>query len=85
MRLIDAVALLEFITSHNTNDTVANALIKIVNDQLTVDAVPVIRCKECRYMTLVDSRPFCRHYAGLIVNKEDSFCNLAVKKEEDDE
>lgn len=95
MRLIDADALtqdlakgfsgscggeatLEQIVS---DDTLADA-IKTVEEQPTVDATPVIRCKDCKYWD--------GHWAGLNVTmcrafdwkaKAEDFCSFAERKE----
>ena len=46
MRLIDADALME---CKFKNDIGYNAFCNLVKRQETVDAVPVVRCKECRH------------------------------------
>lgn len=78
MRLIDAVSLIEFIVSHNTNDAVAKALIRIVVDQMTVDATPVIRCSECMYY---DGRD-CDHSQGMVEPEADSFCSKGERRDD---
>ena len=49
MRLIDIedVALLKTVTDGGLS---AKALWRRINNQPTVDAVPVIRCKDCKHM-----------------------------------
>ena len=44
MRLIDANALWEQISNAKPNDVLA-----LIEDAPTVDAVPVVRCKDCTY------------------------------------
>ena len=45
-RLIDADALIKYL---NDNRITSNS--DAINEQLTADAVPVVRCKDCKYRT----------------------------------
>ena len=53
MRLIDADALKEYIDAQKGRPfigcTIGEALKIMTDEQPTIDAVPVIRCKECKY------------------------------------
>lgn len=48
-RLIDADALIE---NRFKNDISYNAFVNLVKRQTTVDAVPVVRCKDCKHYEL---------------------------------
>lgn len=75
MRLIDADA-----TKRRVADTYFDALIPCVNraldDSPTVDAVPVIRCRDCRKFKTYDCR--------MVASGYDDFCSYGKRKEGDD-
>ena len=76
MRLIDAELLMEkFISLEFTSD-MGDAM-EILDHSPTVDAVPVIRCKDCRFF--LGANHFCCY--DLRVD-EDGFCCKAERKEE---
>ena len=94
MRLIDADALMDTIVHKaysvtyywNTRDAgmFLCGIEQAVNEQPTVDAVPVIRCKDCK-----NSEPWYadKHRCFLwsedgIDVFDDGFCNYAERKEE---
>ena len=73
MRLIDADALPKEISWDKIENT---AFWETINEQPTIDAVPVIRCKDCKH----------RHLDGMIWNcpfglsgGEDFFCAYGAK------
>ena len=88
MRLIDIedVALLKTVTDGGLS---AKALWRRINNQPTVDAVPVIRCKDCKHMgdVYLVSQPWleqkehrCRYWEH--PTTPDDYCNRAERKEE---
>ena len=88
MRLIDIedVALLKTVTDGGLS---AKALLRRINNQPTVDAVPVIRCKDCKHMgdVYLVSQPWleqkehrCRYWEH--PTTPDDYCNRAERKEE---
>ena len=82
MRLIDADA-----TKRRVADTYFDTLIPCVNraldDSPTVDAVPVVRCRECDHgMPCVDGYVRCSHPSGKsILMKSSDFCSYGERKE----
>ena len=75
MRLIDADALGELV-SHGVvhyEDIMA---------QPTVDAVEVIRCKDCKHWqkSVINYNEYVCYWGGY-VKQEDDFCSWAVRKE----
>ena len=59
---------------------------KFVNDMPTIDAVPVVRCKDCKYIYTIGSYPFvvcsCTHNKGLGDNvKLNDFCSYGENRE----
>ena len=90
MRLIDADELIKTIKanhyqlkSHLNSTDYGMFTIGIqyaINEQTTVDAVPVVRCGECKYIYQTGRTPFmiycCKHNNGLGDNvKKDDFCS----------
>lgn len=71
MRLIDASELLKHKSDHETIST------HLIWNAPTVDAVPVIRCKECIYYR--GDHEYCVNDMFAI---ENGFCNWAERKEE---
>ena len=75
MRLIDADA-----TKRRVADTFFDTLIPCVNhaldDSPTIDAVPVVRCRECTEFDETEHE--CSHWYGF---RENDFCSHGVLKE----
>ena len=81
MRLIDADSLLKSISTMSdlkmNGVTIAVAVAKCV----TIDAVPVVRCKDCKYFGLNDENvPYCLNPFGLDDPEPNGFCNYGRKK-----
>lgn len=50
--------------------------------QPSVDAVPVIRCKDCAFGRYIDhGHMHCLHPCGLTTTMTDDFCSYAKRKE----
>lgn len=80
MRLIDADKLIINIV-HNYGRSQSDACFEIA-EAPTVDAVPVVRCKDCKYTTI--DNDVIRRNCGLhlVVNlNDDDFCSRGVRKE----
>ncbi len=95
MRLIDADALIEFIVEEAqdlrtlSTKTVGQAISKTP----TIDAVPVIRCKECRYfetdhwekvneIPIIVAHEICTRWSNGCKTSENGYCFMAERKEE---
>ena len=80
MRLIDADALkLDIMCVYGSNPKYINWL----NHAPTVDAVPVIRCKDCKhYYALNEVRGNCSEY-NFVEKIPIDFCSWAERKEDD--
>ena len=98
MRLIDADALIEkfnekanmaeCLVDERTAERFATfcALADAVKEMPTVDAVPVIRCKDCTFGHYIDhGHMHCLHPCGLTTNMTDDFCSYAERKEKKNE
>lgn len=93
MRLIDADALIEkfnekanmaeCLVDERTAERFATfcALSDAVEQMPTVDAVQVIRCKDCTFGRYIDhGHMHCLHPCGLTTNMTDDFCSYAERK-----
>lgn len=80
-RLIDADALYTMLVKkHSFGELSAKGAIRCVTEQPTVDAVPVVRCKDCKRNKSdkwVDC-PITEMYG----RTTDNYCSLAERKEE---
>lgn len=52
-----------------------------IKNQPTVDAVPVIRCKDCKHWECDDNESYCREL-GIFDTDMNSYCSCAKRKEE---
>ena len=55
----------------------------VVNDAPTVDAVPVVRCRECKYSSYdeIFGNRWCNSHLGCRKVKDDGYCYLGERKE----
>lgn len=74
MRLIDADALLKHKSDHEIIST------HLIWNAPTVDAVPVIRCKDCKKFVVEEDQAYCLDMYGQC--DENGFCSWAERKEE---
>ena len=83
MRLIDADALIALIKKRIKNSMIIGWLCNIIRDAPTIDAVPVVRCRDCirRYDT--DECPMCFLIEGEYCEytNENGFCDRGERKE----
>ncbi len=57
-------------------------LMQFIIDEFTVDAVPVVRCKDCKYRD--PENYHCDHAAGTMIyfpRKPDDFCSYGERSE----
>ena len=91
MRLIDADALMDVIRQHEYRLATKQGSIdygmftlgiqQAVDEQPTVDAVPVVRCKDCKWLYGVMDDYCCINHKGLVEICENSFCSYGERKE----
>lgn len=89
MRLIDAYALIKEFEGYMLDPKELRDAICTINDAPTVDAVPVVRCKDCKYYREDGD---CWHewdndgriYYQSVINEPnpDDYCSWAERKEE---
>lgn len=78
MRLIDADALiLDIMCVYGSNPQ----YIRWLNHAPTVEAVPVIRCKDCKHWACDDCETYCDEL-GIFGTDMNSYCSYAKRKEE---
>lgn len=85
MRLIDADALVQALHKAGTVMGQPHFLCKTVygciNKAPTIDAVPVVRCKDCTYYCpLDDSRPSNCLMSGILCVRKDDFCSCGKER-----
>ena len=82
-RLIDANALkahINGVSTHWLNDWSTIGVLATIDKQPTVDAVPVVRCKDCKHWTM----GYCNHFAYYSyepITSEDDFCSYGERRE----
>ena len=87
MRLIDADAAIEALKRAEALSRAFgyHAVIDAVEALPTVDAVPVVRCKDCRCWqksSLFSGHMVCRYVVDCsVVRREDDFCSRGESKE----
>lgn len=92
-RLIDADYLVEYWKPDGGRMFDADYFIWTVEHAPTVDAVPVIRCKDCKYfdlnhvenvsgIPLIVAHEICMLWGGGCRTKSDGYCAFGERKEE---
>lgn len=85
-RLIDAKALEKQIKEafKETNPVLMGQMLRWVRKQKTIDAVSVVRCKDCRYCD--PEWRYCDHPMSTLIpvrRKQDDFCSYGERKADD--
>ena len=87
MRLIDENRLVDDITEHITTKAVSR-VVAIIQGQPTVDAIKVVRCKDCKYLGIINKGPvyaYCsKHNHTFLLWEEDireHFCAWGEREE----
>lgn len=92
MRLIDADWVLEHTKPYELSDedwsVTGGTAIRLIHNAIdqapTIDAVPVVRCKDCEHFRTNDENvPYCSHPFGLNDPEPNGFCNYGRKKNVD--
>jgi hypothetical protein len=85
MRLIDADELISYLNSvagcFDSTSEVEDNTIEAIESAPTIDAVPVVRCKDCKWWDGIDGTA-CAHpdYRNPIHCLPDEFCNCGERK-----
>lgn len=82
MRLIDVDDFRDIFLSETCLFT-PNDVLDYIDSTCTVDAVPVVRCKDCKYGEFVPwcSKYSCRKVEGFL-NFHDFYCKDGIRKED---
>lgn len=87
MRLIDADTLKEAVDNGWQPDMMVSEIWDIIDEQPIVDAVPVVRCKDCKYFSGANDKDgyftaigFCNHESHHIMPLRYDFYCVDAKK-----
>lgn len=85
MRLIDADKFILALMDASLSSVDEDTILDLVDSAPTVDAVPVVRCRECKHSEKIDYQGrwlyCCMRYAGPSVVRKDDFCSHGERKE----
>lgn len=87
MRIIDAKFLEKQVKEafEKTQPVLMECLLRWIRYQPTIDAVPVVRCRDCKYMVKTTYGRCCAVWYGVNGMGDDGFCNYGERKEEDND
>lgn len=84
MRLIAADAEAKWASEHILDVKERRSILNFLRNCSTVDAVSVVRCKNCEYFGTNDENvPYCSNRFGLDDPKPNGFCNYGRNKNVD--
>ena len=88
-RLIDADRALEIVRdqgiAHPNAYHLTNYAALILREAPTVDAMGVVRCRDCKHSECYDALLYCGHLMGLAGSvAPDDFCSYGERKDGDD-
>ena len=84
MRLIDADEEAKWVSEHVLDTKEQYNILNFLRNCSTVDAVSVVRCKNCEYFGTNDENvPYCFNPFGLDDPEPNGFCNYGVYKNVD--
>ena len=82
MRLIDADALnLDYEVDMADDWKTAHEIANHIRYAPTVDAEPVIRCRDCKYLRLTGTVWRCQNELVMMLCEPDDYCSRAVRNE----
>lgn len=64
-------------------DGVLMAVKSAVEKMPTVDAVPVVRCKDCKWFYESDTVICCEKHTGLALARKDDYCSYGERRKDD--
>ena len=56
-------------------------LLNRMQQEEVVDAVPVVRCRDCKHMAIQSNARYCTVWNGINGMGDDGFCNYGERKE----
>ena len=86
-RLIDADALEAEFAGRPPDWYSTGTILRSIDSAPTIDAVPVVRCRECKYACKSSVLPLviCGNGKGLVDPRTDTFCSYGERKEAEHE
>lgn len=82
-RLIDAEALRKEIDCCDfDSQTDLLTICQQIREAPTIDAVPVVRCRECKWARSNLHESCCARHCGLVMISPDSFCSYGEREED---
>ena len=83
MRLIDADALMYAVDGNPlTTDSLKEYVRSTVKAQPTIDAVPVIRCRDCKFLRFTGTVWKCQNRLVIMLCEPNDYCSRGERKEE---
>ena len=80
MRLIDAYSAKEAIEYTLVGDSASMAQ-RVIDSQPTVDAVPVVCCRECKKHSEANGKHYCKFWRMYCPDDSEFFCKAGERKE----
>lgn len=74
--------IIAFSTGSNTTYLTVENIVMMINKADTVDAVPVVRCKDCKYYKPDEYECGCDFAGGLPYVKADDFCSYGQRRDQ---
>lgn len=82
MRLIDADTMItDLLTVDPRYETMIDWCCRVLEAQPTVDAVPVIRCKDCKHWTVTCDDDYQSCECDALIRHKDFYCAMAERKD----
>lgn len=82
MRLIDAdEAIINFGFEWDDIPPTREEFVHFLKKQPTVDAVPVVRCRECKKHSEANGKHYCKFWRMYCPDDSDFFCKAGERKE----
>ena len=78
MRLIDADALMY---EANSDGAYGYVDAKQISEAPTVDAIPVVKCRECKKHSEANGKHYCKFWRMYCPDDSDFFCKAGEQKE----
>ena len=83
MRLIDAKQLEKQVKEvfETINPVLMGQMLRWIRKQKTIDAVPVVRCRECKKHYEFNGEHYCKFWRMYCPDDSDFFCKAGERKE----
>lgn len=81
MRLGDLDEVVNLVNSYKTGSIAKSELLWSLSQEPTIDAVPVVRCKDCSFCTFHKGVAFCIKWRPFPEVSLDDFCSHGERKD----